>query len=609
MLGRTDSRPRLALVLVLLVAFGVACLARLGYWQIGQRDMLVARARDQVVVRTEIPAVRGTIYDRSGTVVLATTVLRDRLVAYPAQVAEADRAGLAARLAAILRLDAAAAATLRERLASGKAYAILARELDEAQSDAIRAGVAARDLAHVALEPEQVRVYPQAGGAPGTSLAAHLLGFVNREGKGQYGVEEQWQELLAGSARVVLAQRDGYGRPILDGAQVQEAGTPGADLFLTIDASLQLHLEQEVYATWVADKAKGVSAVVEDPVTGEILAAASYPSYDANDYRTIATDDPARFMDPLVSSVYEPGSVLKMLTAAAVLENKVATTKTRFLDSASLSLDRGRARIWDANKRGMGWITFADGVAYSRNVVMSRAALRLGKTTRAAASRLYGTWTRFGFGAPTGVDLAGELPGLVRDPAVRTWRQVDLANGSFGQGVAVTLLQLANAYSAMVGEGQLPTPRVVRMVGPTSVAPPAARQATSAGVARQLVGLMKYVVTEVPWYRDRTRIPGYVVGGKTGTAEIWDAKRGRWKAKVFNHTFVGFVGRTGPELVVAARINEGTLNVIEQGNLEMPVESFELFRRVATDAVTTLGIPRATRSPSPSPLPSPTAGP
>ena len=609
MLGRTDSRPRLALVLVLLVAFGVACLARLGYWQIGQRDMLVARARDQVLVRTEIPAVRGTIYDRSGTVVLATTVLRDRLVAYPAQIAKGDRAELAARLAAILRLDAAAAATLRERLASGKAYAVLARELDEAQSDAIRAGVAARDLAHVALEPEQVRVYPQAGGAPGTSLAAHLLGFVNREGKGQYGVEEQWQELLAGSARVVLAQRDGYGRPILDGAQVQEAGTPGADLFLTIDASLQLHLEQEVYATWVADKAKGVSAVVEDPVTGEILAAASYPSYDANDYRTIATDDPARFMDPLVSSVYEPGSVLKMLTAAAVLENKVATTKTRFLDSASLSLDRGRARIWDANKRGMGWITFADGVAYSRNVVMSRAALRLGKTTRAAASRLYGTWTRFGFGAPTGVDLAGELPGLVRDPAVRTWRQVDLANGSFGQGVAVTLLQLANAYSAMVGEGQLPTPRVVRMVGPTSVAPPAARQATSAGVARQLVGLMKYVVTEVPWYRDRTRIPGYVVGGKTGTAEIWDAKRGRWKAKVFNHTFVGFVGRTGPELVVAARINEGTLTVIEQGNLEMPVESFELFRRVATDAVTTLGIPRATRSPSPSPLPSPTAGP
>jgi cell division protein FtsI (penicillin-binding protein 3) len=237
--------------------------------------------------------------------------------------------------------------------------------------------------------------------------------------------------------------------------------------------------------------------------------------------------------------------------------------------------------------------------------VMSRAALRLGKSTRVAASRLYRTWSRFGFGEPTGVDLAGELPGLVRDPAVETWRQVDLANGSFGQGVAVTLLQLANAYSAMANDGLLPTPRVVRVVGATQVLEPEARRATTAAVARQLVGLMKYVVSEVPWYRDRTRIRGYVVGGKTGTAEIWDAKKGRWKASVFNHTFVGFVGRTGPELVIAVRINEGTLTVIEQGNLEMPVESFELFRRVATDAVGTLGIPRAARAASPSPSASP----
>ncbi|MBP1704759.1 MAG: Peptidoglycan glycosyltransferase [Chloroflexi bacterium] len=605
MLGRTDSRPRLALVLLVLLAFGVACFARLGYWQLGQRDMLVARARDQVLVRTEVPAVRGTIYDRSGTVVLATTVLRDRLAAYPAQIPQERRAAMTARLAAILRLDEAGTGTLRERLASGKAYVVLARELDEGQSAAIRAGLASGDLAQLALEAEQVRVYPQEGGAPGTSLAAHILGFVNREGVGQYGVEERWQEQLAGGAKVVLALRDAAGRPILEGAEVLEAGSPGADLVLTIDASLQLHLEQEVYATWVADKARSVSAVVEDPVSGEILAAASYPSYDANDYRAIAAHDPAVFMDPVVSTVYEPGSVFKMLTAAAVLENKTATTKTRFADTAYISLDRGRARIWNANKRGMGTITFADGVAYSRNVVMSRAALRLGKSTRTAASRLHGTWVKFGFGEPTGVDLAGELPGLVRDPAVETWRQVDLANGSFGQGVAVTLLQLANAYSAMVNDGLLPTPRVVRALGSTTVVAPEARRATTPAVARQLVRLMKYVVTEVPWYRDRTRVTGYVVGGKTGTAEIWDAKAKRWKAKVFNHSFIGFIGRTGPELVVAVRINEGTLTVIEQGNLEMPVESFELFRRVATDAVSTLGIPRATKAASPSPGASP----
>lgn len=605
MLGRTDSRPRLFLVFVLVLAFGVACLARLGYWQLGQRDMLVARARDQVMVRTEIPAVRGTIYDRTGTVVLATTVTRDRLVAYPAQVGPADRPALVERLAGILRLDAAGTAALRDRLASGKAYAILARDLDDDQSAAIRSGLAAGTLSEVALEPEQVRVAPQAGGAPGTSLAAHLLGFVNREGVGQYGVEGYWQELLAGSPRVVLAQRDAAGRPILDGAEVLDPGVAGVAIRLTIDASLQLDLEQEVYAAWVADKAKSVSAIVQDPATGEILAAASYPSYDVNDYQAIADSDPALFMDPLISAVYEPGSVLKMLTAAAVLERKVATPATRFRDTASLSLDGGTSRVWNANKRGMGSITLADAVAYSRNVVMSRAALRLGRSTRTAASRLYATWARFGVGSVTGVDLAGEVPGLVRDPAVEEWRQVDLANGSFGQGVAVTLLQLSTAFAAMVDGGTLRTPHVVLATGSTAVAAPAMRRATSAAVAGQLVDLMKHVVTEVPWYRDRTRIKGYAVGGKTGTAEIWDAEAGRWKTTVFNHTFVGFVGQTGPELIVAVRINEGTLTVIEQGNLEMPVESFELFRRIATDAVTALGIPGATRASAASPSPGP----
>ena len=604
--GRTDSRPRLLVLLALLVVFGFACVARLGYWQIGQRAMLVERARAQVVVRTEIPAVRGTVYDRSGATVLATTVLRDRLVAYPAQLTTAElRRDVGDALVRILRLGTKEGADLRAKLASGKAYVVLASELDEATSAAVQAAIDNRTLHQVGLEPEQVRVYPQAGGAPGTSLAAHLLGFVNRDGAGQYGIEDRWQDVLGGAPRVVLAGRDAESRPLLDGAEVLEPGAPGAELTLTVDASLQLRVEQEVYAAWVADRATSVSAVVMDPTTGEILAAASYPSYDANAYRTVASADPSRFVDPIVSTVYEPGSVFKLLTAAAALEAKKVTPTTRIADAATLVLDHGRARVANADRASKGVLTFEDAVAYSRNVVLAKVALRLGATTRAAATVLYDMWTRLGIGSRTGVDVAGELPGIVHDPAVTTWRQVDLANGAFGQGVAVTLLQLATAYCAMVNGGTLPTPHVVRAIGnqPTVVADRG--RVLSADLSGQLVGLMKNVVTEVDWYRDRTRIPGYVVGGKTGTGQIWDSKKGAWKRNIFNYSFVGFVGRTGPDLVVAVRISEGTPTVVGQGHLEMPVESFELFRRIATDAVTTLGIAPATQRPASSPTPGP----
>jgi cell division protein FtsI/penicillin-binding protein 2 len=211
---------------------------------------------------------------------------------------------------------------------------------------------------------------------------------------------------------------------------------------------------------------------------------------------------------------------------------------------------------------------------------------------------------KLGFGAPTGIDLAGEVGGLVRDPARESWRQIDVANGSFGQGVAVTLLQLATAYSAMVNGGTLPTPHVVKAVGiePRPVAD-RGRVLTPA-LSADLVKIMRRVPVAVPIYRERTLIPGYVVGGKTGTAQIWDAKKRRWKPGVFNYSFIGFVGRKSPEVVVAVRIEEGRPTVQRVGYIELPVESFELFRRVATDAMTVLDlppVPAATDEPSTAP--------
>jgi cell division protein FtsI/penicillin-binding protein 2 len=596
MLGRTDSRLRTRLLLAGLLVFGVACVARLAYWQLGRHDWLVAQARDQVTVRTEIAADRGTIYDRSGTVALATTIRRDRLVAFPASFAAdtpADRtrrAGIAATLAGILGLGAADAAELRTRIDSGKAYVILARDLTTAQSSAVRDALETGVLADVRLEAEAVRVYPLEGGAPKTTIAAHVLGFANREGDGQYGVEGRWQDALAGAPRIVLAERDASGRPNLEQAATLDAGSPGVDIDLTIDASLQLAVEREVYAAWVADRAKSVSAVVMDPATGEILAEATYPSYDANAYGSIAETSPERFLDPVVAAVYEPGSVFKMVTAAAVLEAGVVKRGSTVRDQAQLRLDGGKATVTNADRGSKGTLTFQEAVAWSRNVVMSKVALKLGSTAQAAAEALHGTWAKLGFGTLSGVDVAGEVPGIVRDPARTTWRQIDVANGSFGQGVAVTLLQLATAYCAMVNGGILPNPHVVLRVGAEAVAAGDRGRVLTPALAADLVKIMENVPLAVPFYRDRTLIPGYLVGGKTGTAQIWDGEKKRWKVNVFNYSFAGFVGRRSPEIVVAVRIEEGRPTVLRVGQIEMPVESFELFRRVATDAMATLDL-------------------
>jgi len=607
MLGRTDSRLRSLLVLALLVTFGIACIGRLGYWQFVRHDELVARAREQVTARIEVPPVRGTIYDRSGTVVFATSVERDRLSAFPAQMTgptDADTAALRKRIAAklveILGLVPTEGDALRAKLSDGKAFVVLAHGLTPAQSGAIKAGIADKSLSQVRLEPEPVRVYPLSGGASGTTLAAQLLGFVNRDGTGQYGIEARWQDLLAGSPQVLLAERDGSGRPILENAQTLEPGSPGTSLTLTLDASLQLKLEQEVYAAWVANHAKSVSGVVMDPRTGEILASATYPSYDGNDYSAIAASNPSRFLDPIVSSVYEPGSVFKLLTATAALEAGVVTRTTKIRDQAVLALDGGRASVRNADRGSKGTLTFQDGVAWSRNVVMSKVALMLGPTTQQAAAVLHGAWTRLGFGALTGIDVAGEVPGLVRDPAVKAWKQIDLANGSFGQGIAVTLLQLATAYSAMVNGGTLPTPHVVKATGDALTTTADRGRVMTPALSADLTAIMERVVNVVPFYRKRTLIPGYLVGGKTGTAQIWDAKAGRFRTDVYNFSFVGFVGRTAPELVVAVQVNEGKPLVNVSGNVENAVESFELFRRIATDAMTTLDLPPIRPAPSPS---------
>jgi cell division protein FtsI/penicillin-binding protein 2 len=593
MLGRTDSRRRLLVLLIAFVVGSLALFTRTAYWQVLNVDMLRAEAASQTTVRIEVAGRRGDIYDRTGTILLATTIDRDRLIAAADQLAR-DPATLRRtgdELVRLLKLDDAAAATLRERLASKRPYVVIARGIEPSVAERIRMAMRDERIAFVDLEAEPERVYPQAGGGPDSTLAAHLMGFVNRENTGQYGVEQAYQDTLAGSPRIMVAQRDVNGRPMPETSVVEEPGTFGEDVRLTIDAGLQLALEQELLAAWIADEAKSVSAVVMDPYTGAVYAEATYPSYDANDYRAIADKAPNRFIDPVVSNVYEPGSVFKMMTAVSALEAGTVSRTTRIKDVGTLRLDGGESKIDNADHRGMGWITFEDGIAYSRNVVAAKVALGLGDSTTESATMLYDTWRKLGFGQKTGIDVAGETSGeaYVRDPTVKAWSEIDLANGAFGQGVAVTPIQLASAYAALANGGTLVQPHVVTGVGSREVTVPPRGRVVPKKISRTVLRMMDHVLEEVSFYRDRTQVPGYHVGGKTGTAQIWDAKKKAWKHNLFNFSFVGYISREAgtPDLVVAVRIEEGRPRLPRLGRLEMPVMSFELFRRIATDAINT----------------------
>jgi len=560
--------------------------ARLAYWQVVRgaelRDMAAGQLRQSVT----IPVERGSIYDRSGTAVLATAAYRDRLAAYPIEIDEDRKAAVGDALVSILGLDAAGEGRLRAALAGDAPYKVLAAQLTSAQSAAVRAGLDAGRLVGLGLEPQPVRVYPGAGGAPDTTLASHLLGFTNRDGQGQYGIEQHYQDLLAGRPRVVTAALDVGGRPIVESEEVVDPGAAGVDLRLTIDAGLQLQLERELYAAWVADKARTVSGVVIDPRDGAILAWASVPAYDANDYGAVATRDAGLFLDPVVSAIYEPGSVMKMFTAAAAYEAGVVKPRTFINDTPSLEF--GQYTVYDWDLEGKGRIAFEDGIALSRNIVAARVAGMLGRDTGTAAGVLYDMWQRLGIGRPTGVDTFGEVGGIVVDPATRRWADIDLANRSFGQGMAVTELQLAASYAAMVNGGFLVQPHVVAAVDGKDVAEVPPQPVIDGGLSKQLIALLTHVVDTTIRLGHDAHLPGFTLGGKSGTAQIWDADLGDWAPDAFNFSFVGFVGAGEPEAVIAVRI--GQAKPTNTRLFTLPESSWVLFRRIAVDTVEAMGM-------------------
>jgi cell division protein FtsI/penicillin-binding protein 2 len=605
MLGRTDSRIRLVALLVGLAFFASLICVRLTYWQLGQAGELNRLAAAQLRRADGLEAARGDIVDRRGTL-LATTAYRDLLAAHPDLISADRRADVARKLGRILGLGGRDTEQLVDSFERAVPYVVVARRLTTDQSRRIRDGLESGDLAALSLEPRPMRVYPNSGGSPGTTLASQLLGFVTDDGEGRYGVEQYSQQLLASESAATAALGDGLGGP-------PSSAQAGGRLQLTIDASLQLRVEKELYAAWIANRAKRVSAVVMDPYTGAVLAQASVPGYDANDYAAVAGSSPWMFVDPNASDVYEPGSVMKMFTAAAAFESGVVTPRTVLRDDKRLEVGRNTVRNFDL--RGMGKITFEDAIAFSRNVVTGKVAQMLGPTTDAAAAVLYETWQRLGIGRPTGVELSNESKGLVADPELSPWAPIDLVNRAFGQGVAVTTLQLASAYSAMVNGGELlPAHVVVDPEQPGGLVD--GEQVLDPELSRQLRQLMVHVVDTGPHYAAETRIAGYTVGGKTGTAQIWDTKAHAWKSDIYNHTFCGFIGTDEPELVIVVRIHDSRLRVMTDWGMALEFSSNELFRRIAQEAIAVLDIPPAGGGPTlddpdplPTDLPPPTASP
>ncbi|HEX6128652.1 MAG TPA: penicillin-binding protein 2 [Candidatus Limnocylindria bacterium] len=594
MLARTDSRGRALLLLIVatLIAGGVG--TRLVWWQVVERDHLATLALRQLARQEEIPAERGEIVDSNG-VLLATSIELKSVFATPPTIEDPE--SVAAQLAPILGLDVDA---LRDRLDSDDPWVWIRRRVEPAVTDR----VAALELRGIGMLPETKRVYPVTGIAPGTTLAAQVLGFVNSEGVGQYGIEASRDGQLSGLPGSVTAQEDVIGRQIADSIRQLSEPVDGSDLALTIDAGLQHLLEATMYDTFRRNAAKGVTGLIMDVDSGAIRALATFPSFDANSYPQF---DPELFTNPAVSRQYEPGSVMKAFTIAAALDAGAITTRDTFKDDNNLRL--AGARIQNADRYqypyGHGKLTAGEVLQLSNNVGAARIGLALGR------QGLYEAFRRFGFGSPTGVDISGEAAGVVWNPdGPNGSGDLTAAQNAFGQGLSVTAMQLAAGYAAIGNGGTLVTPHVV--AGWTTpdgtyhpIEQPPGERIMRAETATTVLELLTSAIDD--GIAQAASVPGYSIAGKTGTAQIagpvtervrvgTDADGRAVYEKVTRHryidgwidsSFIGLMPASDPKLVTLILIHRPAT----WGLYQMAERPDALFRRLAPQVLDYLAIP------------------
>jgi cell division protein FtsI (penicillin-binding protein 3) len=571
-------------ILVAFAVIGVAATARLGYWQVVASEELSTRivaAKAQAAKANAPRTTRADIVDRRGRV-LAKTSSFDNLVAYPDVIDPDDVELRVDLLTALLDLNDRERLEYIDKLSTAideeKRFLPLRVRMEWEQSAEVEAAMRERLLPGFGLTSGDVRNYPQKGGEPGTTLASHVVGYVRGDDTGGEGVERYYDERLTTvDPRSVDIATIG-GTPIA--ADILEP----EPLEMTIDAKLQRAVEKDLHAIMTANRAKSVSAIIMDPATGAILAAASVPAYNAEDYAAIAEKDFGALKNRLFKDAFEPGSVMKIFTATAALDLGLVTPNTIIQDQKVLKF--WEYEVTNADLGTKGDLKVKDVIALSRNVATAKIARRLApNSTQKAARRLYALWQKVGLPGRTGVDVSGEETGTWYDPKDFLWAPVDLANRAFGQGVSVTLPQLARGFSTIVNGGFVVQPHLAMDGAQAQVEP---QRTLKSKTANQAKDILRQVTGAVPWYARGALIPGYDIGGKTGTAQIWDSKKGRWKKKRFNHSFVGFVGGRKQEYVIAVRLEEPAPIHVKQGDIPLRIESYEAFQTIARTTISKL---------------------
>ena len=542
---------------VIFAAFACATLLlslRVGYWQTIGRNALLEGATDQVRSDLVLAAQRGVVRDRSGAL-LATTVPLRSLYAIPQRIGdEAARASAAAKLAPLLGTTSGAVETV---LDSGAEWTYLRRRLPEETAHAIEL----LNIPGLGFETEPKRLYPN------DTLGAHVLGFVNDDGVGQYGIEGRYDAVLRGAPGRLVVEKDPKDRELAIGLRTAVPPVNGSDLTLTIDLVVQNSAEHWLRDAMEKEKATGGSVVILDPRDGAVLALASYPSYDP---AAVAKADPQALMDRAVSWTYEPGSTMKAITIAAAIDQNVVTPSTTYVDQGCTVI--GGRRLCNAQGKSYGTTTVTQILERSANAGAVFVASKLG------AEQLRSYLDAFGFGAATGVDLAAEAKGDLRPLA--EWYPVDLGTIAYGQGVAVTPLQLAAAYAAIANGGTLYRPYVVAARrdadGEHRTAPVAVRRPISAETAATLRTML--IATVDKGIANLAAVPHYSVAGKTGTAQI-PSDDGRYVDDAYISSFAGFAPANDPRFVAVIVLER------PQSKLLGTVTAMNTFRNIALDAL------------------------
>lgn len=516
---------RTLLLLLLMVIAASLLIARLVYWQVMQYATMASRIAEQRAALYVQPPMRGMILDSSGTP-LATDATKNLVYAVPKSIKEPHRT--AVLLAPVLGWNVS---DLEQALTGDDTYRQLAPEVSDGTSQKIRN----LGLPGIALSPIMRRAYP------GDSTAANVLGFVDVDGKGQAGIEQQYDTLLSGKAGLRSVIKDTAGNDIKVSAAAPVPAQNGAQLQLSIDGRVQALAENDIQRAVKLHRADSGSIIVMDPRTGFILAMASTPTYNPNQYYKVK--DYSAFQNPAVQMQYEPGSTYKIITMAAGLDSGVITPNTSFYDNGVWRVDGITLRNW--NGGGFGQETMTQVLQHSANVGASYVANLLGTT------RFYSYVNRFGFGRLTGIDTAGEIPGAVPLPGQRTWTNVNLYTNSFGQGIAVTPIQMVRAVAAVANGGRLMKPQLVKRIvyGGRIIdkKPVPQGRAISARTARTLTGML--VQSAIGGEAQLGLVKGYNIAAKTGTANI-AGPDGRYISNATIGSIIGYAPAYRPRFVV-----------------------------------------------------------